>query len=226
MCSSDLELLGGSAVGRLFMVVIIVALLAYAGWSLIRAVYDPLHRGDKPAGIAARVGFAFSGLNYAALAVFAAGLLLGGSKSGGGDAVQKLVAWGLKLPAGSVIVMIAGGIAILGGIGQFVQAYKATFRKDLKREQMTRAERDAVDGLGRFGMVARGVIFGIVGVFVLIAGLHRDAADAHSFGPAFQAIAREPLGHVLLAVVALGFVALGLHSWANAVWVRMPREQR
>lgn len=87
---------------------------------------------------------------------------------------------------------------------------------------MTRAERITVDGLGRFGMVARGVIFGIVGIFVLVAGLHRDAHDAHSFGPAFAAVAREPLGHGLLAVVALGFVALGLHSWANARWVRMP----
>jgi hypothetical protein len=222
----SLALLGESAVGRLFMVVVIVSLLAYAAWGLIRAVYDPLHRGDKPSGIAARVGFAWSGLNYAALAVFAAGLLVGGSKSGGGDTVQKLVAWGLRLPAGGVIVIIAGVIAILAGLGQFVEAYTATFRKDLKRERMTRAERLAVDGLGRFGMVARGVIFGIVGIFVLVAGLHHDAGDAHSFGAAFQAIAREPFGRVLLGIVALGFVALGMYSWANARWVRMPQEQR
>ncbi|MFZ2034874.1 MAG: DUF1206 domain-containing protein, partial [Candidatus Dormiibacterota bacterium] len=126
------------------------------------------------------------------------------------------------LPAGNVIVIIAGVIGIFGGLGQFLDAYKAGFRKDLKRNQMTRAERVTVDGLGRFGMVARGVIFGIVGIFVLVAGLHHDAGDAHSFGPAFAAVAREPLGHVLLALVALGFVALGLHSWANARWVRMP----
>lgn len=29
---------------------------------------------------------------------------------------------------------------------------------------------------------------------------------------------------VLVAIVALGFVALGLHSWANARSVRMPTE--
>jgi hypothetical protein len=87
---------------------------------------------------------------------------------------------------------------------------------------MTRAERVAVDSLGRFGMVARGVIFVVIGIFVVTAGLHRNASDAHSFGPAFEAVAREPFGHVLLAVVALGFIALGLHSWANARWVRMP----
>ena len=215
--------LAESGVGKICLLVVVVSLLAYAGWGLIRAIYDPLHRGDDPAGIMARVGFAWSGLNYAALAVFAAGLLLGGSTSkGGGDSVQKIVGWALHLPAGETIVTVAGIIGILGGLGQFWDAYKAGFRKDLKRNQMTRAVRITVDSLGRFGMIARGVIFGTVGIFVLEAGLHHDAGDAHSFGPAFAAVAREPMGHLLLALVALGFVALGLHSWANARWVRMP----
>lgn len=214
--------LGENAVGRLFLLVVIISLLAYSGWGLIRAIYDPLHRGDDPPGIASRIGFAWSGVNYAALAVFAAGILLGGSKSNNGDGVQAIVGWALLLPAGGTIVTVAGVIGILGGLGQFADAYKAGFRRDLKRNQMTRAQRVTVDGLGRFGMVARGVIFGVVGIFVLVAGLHHDAHDAHSFGPAFGAVAHEPLGHVLLTVVALGFVALGLHSWANARWVRMP----
>lgn len=218
----SLEIFGQNAVGRIFLLVVVVSLIAYAGWGLIRAIFDPLHRGSSPPGIASRIGFAWSGLNYFALAIFAAGLMLSGSKGGGGDSVQKIVGWALTLPAGGAVVIIAGTIGIFGGLGQFLDAYKAGFRKDLKRNQMTRAQRITVDALGRFGMVARGVIFGIVGIFVLVAGLHRDAHDAHSFGPAFTAVASEPLGHVLLTIVALGFIALGLHSWANARWVRMP----
>ena len=173
--------------GRLFLLVVVASLLAYAGWGMIRAIYDPLHRGDDPPGIASRIGFAWSGLNYAALSVFAAGLFLGGSKSDSGDGVQQIVGWALQLPAGGVIVTVAGGIGILGGLGQFADAYKAGFRRDLKRNKMTRAQRITVDGLGRFGMVARGVIFSVVGIFILVAGLHHEASDAHSFGPAFAA---------------------------------------
>jgi hypothetical protein len=217
-----LELLGDGAAARIFLLVVAVSLLAYAGWGFIRAIFDPLHRGDDVTGIASRIGFAWSGLNYAALAVFAAGVVLGSSKAGKGDSVQAIVGWALNLPAGGLIITIAGVIGMMGGIGQFVDAYKAGFRKDLKRNQMTRWQRLTVDGLGRFGMVARGVIFGTVGIFVFEAGLHHDASDAHSFGPAFVAVAQEPLGHLLLALVALGFIALGLHSWANARWVRMP----
>jgi hypothetical protein len=219
-----LALLGSNPVAKVFLVVVITSLLAYSGWGFIRAIYDPLHRGDDPAGIASRIGFAWSGLNYGALAIFGAGLLLGAAKGHGGDSVQQIVSWALQLPAGGFIVIAAGIIGIIGGLNQFVDAYKAGFRRDLKRNTMTWWQRMTVDSFGRFGMVARGVIFTVVGIFILEAGLHHTASDAHSFGPAFEAVAREPLGHLLLAIVALGFIALGLHSWANARWVRMPTD--
>lgn len=214
-------LLATHPVTRLFLVAVIVALAAYSAWGFIRAVYDPLKRGDDAAGLVARLGFAWSGLNYAALLVFAFGVLIGNVKSRS-DPVQPLVSWGLNLPAGGVIVVVAGAIAIVAGLGQFADAYRAGFRKDLKRTTMTWQQRLVVDLLGRFGMVARGVIFTVVGLFILRAGLHRDAARAHGFGPAFQAIGQAPMGRALLGAVALGFVALGLHSFANARWIRMP----
>ena len=101
--------------------------------------------------------------------------------------------------------------------------WKATFRKDLKRNRMNQAERVTADTLGRFGMFARGVVFTMLALFVLLAGLHNSAGEAHGMGPVFQVIAREPAGHAMLAVVALGFIALGMHSIANAAWVRMPK---
>lgn len=219
--AGTIDLVGGNLFGRIVLIGVIVALAAYSLWGFIRAVYDPLGRGDGPTGIAARIGFAWSGLNYGALAVFSMGVLVGTMKPNPSDSVQKIVAVVLSHPGGGVIIVVAGCIGIIAGLGQFVDAYRAGFRKDLKRTTMTAPERAVVDSLGRYGMFARGVIFTLVGFFILEAGLHHDAASAHGFAVAFQAIARAPLGRILLAVVALGFIALGMHSLANARWVRM-----
>jgi hypothetical protein len=43
----------------------------------------------------------------------------------------------------------------------------------------------------------------------------------HGFGGAFLFLLVQPFGRVLCAVVALGFVALGLHSFACARWIRL-----
>jgi len=218
----SLYLLAGNPLGGVFLLVVVIALAAYSLWGFVRAIYDPLGRGKDPPGIISRLGFAWSGLNYAALTVFAIEFLVGATKGDGSDTLQKAVAAVMSQPAGQFITIVAGGIAVVGGLGQFADAYQAGFRKDLKRNQMNRAERITADALGRFGMVARGVVFTMLGYFVLQAGLHHDPSRAGSMGDAFLVIAKAPLGHLSLALVALGFVALGMHSFANARWVRMP----
>ena len=41
------------------------------------------------------------------------------------------------------------------------------------------------------------------------------------FGGAFLFLLSQPYGRWLLGIVALGFIALGLHSFACARWVRL-----
>ena len=91
---------------------------------------------------------------------------------------------------------------------------------------MSRAEKKIVDTLGRLGMISRGITFTLVGWFVLQGGWDRNASEVHGFGGAFVALLSAPLGRFLLAAVALGFVALGLHSFACARWVRLLGSRR
>jgi hypothetical protein len=217
----SLYLLAGNPLAVPLLVVVIVGLAAYSMWGFTRAIYDPLGRGNKPIGIAARLGFAWSGVSYAALVVYAAGFLIGTTHGAETDTMQKTVQAILSRPAGTIATIIAGVIGVAAGLGQFVDAVRAGFKDDLKRNRMSRAERVTVDSLGRFGMFSRGVVFTLLGWFVLQAGLQHDASRAQGIGVAFQDIARQPFGHISLAVVALGFIALGLHSLANAIWVRM-----
>ena len=107
------------------------------------------------------------------------------------------------------------------GVGQLVEAYRAVFANDLKGAEMAESTRKLVVMLGRYGMAARGVIFLVIGWFVVQAGLHHDPSKVQGFGGAFEYLHAQPFGHLLLGVVALGFVALGLHSLACARWIRL-----
>ena len=218
--SGSLLFVIGNPFGKWLLLIAIVGLAAYSLWGLIRAVFDPLHRGSDPSGYMQRLGFLSSAASYGAIALFGLQILFGATPAGG-DPTQKTIGSVLIHPAGGLLTMGIGLVAIGIGIGQFVEAYRAAFRGDLKGAEMTETERKIVVALGRFGMFARGVTFTIIGWFLVQAGMQHDVSKAHGFGGAFLFILSQPYGPVLLAIVALGFVALGLHSLACARWVRL-----
>ncbi len=207
--------------GRAILLCVVFGLFAYAIWGFVRAIFDPLHRGKKAGGIAHRLGFFWSGIAYSSIALFALRLLVGDTTPNHRDSTQAFVARVLTVPSGKWIAVGIGFVAIAVGIGQFIEAYRATFRNDLKREEMTQGEREVVDQLGRLGYAARGVVFTLVGWFVLQGGLHKDSGQVHGYGGAFLFLLAQPYGRLLLGAVAIGFVALGLHSFACARWVRL-----
>lgn len=219
--SGTVTILTSIPAGRLWLGIVVVGLAAYSLWGFVRAVFDPLHRGHDPSGIAQRLGFVSSGIAYSSIALFALRLLIGKVTSKTQDSLQLTVAKILSYPFGEFVTMVVGVIAIGVGLGQLVEAYRAIFKRDLKRTTMSAAERKIVDTLGRVGMVSRGVTFTLVGWFVFQGGLHRDPVEVRGYGGAFLFLLAEPFGRVLAGAVALGFIALGLHSFACARWVRL-----
>ena len=198
----------------------IIGLIAYALWGLVRAIYDPLHRGRDAKGIMARLGFVTSAVSYMAIALFALSILAGQGASSH-DSTQKTVSTLLSNPLGGAITVVLGVVAMGIAIGQFIEAYRATFAQDLKASQMTQSERSIAIALGRFGMAARGVTFLVIGWFLVQAGLNHAPSKATGFGGAFLFLLAQPYGRWLLGIVALGFIALGLHSFACARWVKL-----
>ncbi len=218
--SGSLVWLIGNPLGKVVLIVTIVGLVAYSLWGFVRAIYDPLHRGRDAKGIAARIGFVTSAVSYLAIALFAI-TILAGQGSASNDSTQKTVSTLLANPGGGFFTILLGVISIGIGIGQFIEAYRATFKNDLKAAEMSRSERDMAIGLGRFGMAARGVTFLVIGWFLIQAGIHHDPAQVHGFGGAFLFLLAQPYGRWLLGIIAVGFIALGLHSFACARWVRL-----
>jgi Domain of Unknown Function (DUF1206) len=103
------------------------------------------------------------------------------------------------------------GAGVVGyGFVQLYNAYKAEIREYLKLGEMSeRVEAWVVRG-GRFGLAARGVVFGIVGVFLVSAALRFEPSEAQGLGGALQTLVGQPFGPWLLSTVAFGLVAYGL----------------
>ena len=199
------------------LVVLLVGLVAYSLWGLVRAVYDPLRRGDDFPGLLDRLGFAWSGLAYGALAVFCWQLLLRRRPGGQSQALENLLRSGL----GEAILVAAGIVGLGVGAGQVWEAYRVSFKKDLKRAKMSPEELLATEWLGRAGMLARGITFGLMGWLAILAGLHRDPRGVGSMSAALAQLGGTLAGRVLLFAVAIGFLALGVQSILFGRRVRM-----
>jgi hypothetical protein len=75
--------------------------------------------------------------------------------------------------------------------------------------------------VGRIGMAARGVVFVMLGFFVLQAALHVDPKQAKGLDGALATLAAQPFGPWLLGAVALGLVAFGAYSVLCARGIRV-----
>ena len=77
--------------------------------------------------------------------------------------------------------------------------------------------------LGRFGYAALGVVFTIIGIFLIVAAVQDNPHEAKGLDTALQELLRQPFGPILLAIVALGLIAYGVYSFVEARYRRVGR---
>lgn len=211
--------------GQVLLGVVAIGLMGYVLWRSIQAVADPDGEGLDLKGVAKRIGYAGSALIHAFFA-FAAANLAAGAGGGRGASAEEWTGWFLSLPLGWLLVA-ATGIGIVGvGLYQIYEAYHSKFKKYLKLGALSDGEHGWIEHGGRFGVAARGVVFVVAGVFLVLAGLRTDELEVRGLGGALSAILEQPFfGNLLLGVVAVGLVAYGLLMVAVARYRRIaPRD--
>jgi uncharacterized protein DUF1206 len=209
--------------GVVLLFIVALGLACYALWQFIRAVEDPENEGSDGTAIAKRIGFFGSGVIHAMLVVYAAHLLLGTAGAHGGDDA-KAQSWSATLmayPLGRVaLALIGAGIAAYG-LYQLYRSYVAKLDKQLVLERLGATARRVVVGVCRFGQAARGVVFGTIGVFLILAAWHYNPSEARGIGGALAALRDQPFGPWLLCAVALGLVAYGVFQFVKARYRRI-----
>jgi uncharacterized protein DUF1206 len=209
--------------GKFLLLVLAIGLFGYALYCLTRAVLDTEHEGTEGKGILKRISYAVVAFSYGGLAI-AAGKLAFGSGNGGKSSNASTRDWTSQLldkPFGMWLVILAGIVVLGYAVGEEVKAYKASFMKKLDTASMSRRVRDFIEAAGRVGSAARGVVFAIIGIFLIVAAVHHNAGQAKGLGGALAELAKHSYGQATLAVVAVGLIAYGLFCMAQARYRRI-----
>jgi hypothetical protein len=208
-----LTAMSSAPLGGVLMGVVGAGLAALGIWFLIEAIVDPKRTGPTWKRVARRVAHLATGIAYGSLAFFAFRLLSGArGRSHGNAQAQSWTARALELPAGPVLVAIAGAIVAAIGLRRIWVGLRRKFKDNLELWRMGPGLRRWASPVGAAGFVAQGVVFGLIGVFFVQAALEHDAGEATGFDGALAAIARQPAGTILLAAVALGLLAYAAYA--------------
>lgn len=204
--------IGAQPFGQLLLGATAVGLVGYVFWRFAQAVFDADGAGDDARGLLKRLGNATSGLTYAALAVGAV-QTISGSRSAGGDSTRN---WLDSLLTGGDVgrfaVALLGVVLVGVGVFQFWKAVKADFMREVDVYAMSPTVRTWTQRLGRLGHAARGVVFPMLGWFLIRAATRSDASEWRGTAGALRELATQSHGTLLLAVVAAGLVAYGVYQ--------------
>lgn len=220
-----LRTLAGSAAGLAVLGALAFGFAGYAIWRLAQAIFDRDGEGTDGKGLAKRASRAGKAVIYGALLVTTVQILLDGRSSssggGGGTSEDSATAGVLAWPAGQWIVL-GVGLAILGVAGyQFYRAFSEKFMDDMETGRLGAAGETAVEAIGVVGLVARGVVFGLVGAFLVKAALEYDPDEAIGLDGALAKLASASYGSLLLGLTAGGLVAYGLFCVVQARYRRI-----
>ncbi|WP_457253064.1 DUF1206 domain-containing protein [Pedococcus sp. P5_B7] len=206
--SGALASLAGNGAGKAALWVGVIGFLGLAIWQVADAIVG--HPGDDKDAWGGRAKAVGKALVYLALAFSAFNFARGKSSNGRSQSIDftsKL----LDKPGGRALVVVVGLVVIGIGLYHVYKGAKKKFLEDLKEHPGTWATR-----AGRIGYIAKGVALVIVGFLFVAAGVHKQAKEASGLDGALKSLRDESFGPVLLVVMAVGFAAFGLYSFARA----------
>lgn len=215
-----LALIAGAPLGRVAVAAAAAGLLAYALWKLNQAVFGRGPEGGGGPGVEDRIANAAGGIAYLIFSAVAVRILFGGS-SGSSSAPSQATAGVLGWPAGPVIVAIAGGALIAISAYQAYDAWRGRFAQDSKLSEMSPLERRLFMVLGRVGLIARALVFMLVGYFLVKAAIDFNPRDAVGLDGVLARVHRQPFGPWLLGVVAAGLLVFATYSLLEARYRRL-----
>jgi hypothetical protein len=213
--------LASNGFGKVLVALAGVGFAGYALWRLVETFTG--HQDENRAKKAGnRIAALFRAGLYGWFAV-STFLFLGGASSGPGGSDNTSRTWSARLmgqPMGRWLVIALGVGFVIGGAALAWRGLTTKFDEKLKLGEMSAGMRRVVETVGLAGNVARGIVFGIIGVFFIIAAASYDPQKARGLDGSLRTLAGGGWGKAVLVAVAAGLAAFGLYSFAEARYRR------
>ncbi len=212
-----IQQLANQSGGVVLVLVLAIGLAAYALWRFSEAAFGVAGEGQKKGP---RVQSLVRGLIYTFLAVSAFTILVTGRDSSQAKDQQSLTARAMQHTAGRWLVGLVGVVVVIAGVVLVYEGATRKFEKYFKLGEMSPGARKATEILGTVGTAARGVVFAVAGVLIVVGAVQFDPAKARGIDGALRALRDTSFGPWLLFVVAIGLVMFGLFGLCEARWRR------
>lgn len=217
--SPPLQIIVTQPFGKFLLSLVAIGLIGYVVWRFTQAFIDPGHQGTDMKRVLQRLGYAISGLCYAGLTLAAVQVIVG-LEGNNNNLRQDWTARLLEQPFGQGLVAILGVSVIGVGLFYWFEAYTTKFRERFKLAEMSNAQVICVICIGKFGIVARGITFGLIGILLIQAALQSDANEVRGLGGALEVLAQEPSGQWILGIIATGLIAYAIYMLLTARYRR------
>lgn len=202
--------------GSVVLLVVAVGLFVLALWRLLEAWAG--HRDEDGAELWRHRGVdVFKAVVYGAIGVSAVKVVLGaGSGGSGGSGAKGWTARLMDLPAGQVLVGLAGLCVVGYGAANVWRGLNGKLADKLSAEGSTGDVGRLYLLLGRCGYAAKGIAAALVGVLVCYAAITHEPRKSGGLDTALRDVLHQPFGRPLLVAMAAGIACFGLFCFARA----------
>lgn len=174
------------------------------------------------ASIGRRIGYLISAFAYAGLAWVAAPMSL--ARGGSDNTEARGVAQLMTLPAGRWIVGALGAGVVAYGCWQIYRGLSDRFKRRYDTAAMSELQRRIALYSGRCGLTARGLTYGLIGGFIIVAAVKLNPEATKGVGEALDVLAAQPYGAWVLLAVAIGLFCYGVFCLVQARYRSFPTD--
>ncbi|WP_112182054.1 DUF1206 domain-containing protein [Paraliobacillus zengyii] len=212
--------LAGMPFGEILLWLIVIGLLLYEMWLLIKVIEDPQNKGKGLKGLFSRgaslvIAIIYGGLIYSAFKIAI------NAGSSGGNTEKTITAKLLSQPLGQWIIVAIGVIIIGYGLLELYKGVTTKFIKRFHTEDMSSHEYKIAKNAGRLGLASRGIVFFMIGFLFIKTAWTSNSDQVKGLDGVLSELSQEPYGQLMLAITAMGLFLYGVYQIARGRYQHM-----